>query len=47
MMRTSEPPHQVDVTVGQIGGGPRSLDDLETERIGVEFHQSINVFREM
>src|ERR1700756_816863 len=37
---------QVDVTVGQIGGGAHSLDNLEAERIGVEFHQSIDVFRE-
>src|SRR5215468_12066938 len=37
---------QVDVTVGQIGGGPHALDDLEAERIGVEFHQSIHVLRE-
>src|SRR5262245_55388910 len=37
---------QVDVTVGEIGGGPHALDDLEAERIGVEFHQSIHVLRE-
>src|SRR5262249_30995812 len=37
---------QVDVTVRQIGSGPHALDDLEAERIGVEFHQSIHVFRE-
>src|SRR5262249_6054289 len=37
---------QVDVTVRQIGGGPHSLDNLEAERIGVEFHQSIHVLRE-
>src|SRR5262249_36085674 len=37
---------QVDVTVGQIGGGPHAPDNLEAERIGVEFHQSIHVLRE-
>ena len=37
---------QVDVPVRQLGSGPRALDDLEAERIGVDFHQSIHVFRE-
>src|SRR6516162_2045229 len=37
---------QVDVTVRQIGGGAHAVDNLEAERIGIEFHQSIHVFRE-
>src|SRR5262245_5262620 len=34
---------QVDVTVGQIGGGTSALDDLVAGRISVDFDQSMYV----